>query len=73
MVVFYPPFKFWLSQEENWFTKSWFSRKFLEMLNCYQCNGWWSGLLVAIMGYFGLTWILWAFAISLVSPIVWVF
>src|SRR6185503_2384959 len=58
------PFKLWLSGKNNWFGK-----KLLEMLNCYQCNGFWSGFAVAVLGWLGLTWVLWAFAISLVSPL----
>lgn len=58
------PFKFWLSEKDTWLSK-----KALEMMNCYQCNGFWSGLIVAILGFLGWTWLLWAFAISLVSPL----
>ncbi len=72
------PIKLWLSGEEkNWFSKRLFrwkpdgflNNKILNLLNCYQCNGWWSGLITAIVGWLGLTWLLWAFAISLVSPL----
>jgi hypothetical protein len=58
------PFRFWLSEKNTWF-----SNKLLEMMTCYMCSGWWAGLFVAIAGYFGLDWLLWAFAASLVSPL----
>lgn len=47
----------------------WFFDKFVEMLNCHQCNGFWSGLTVFAFYYFDVWFMLWAFAISLLSPI----
>jgi hypothetical protein len=64
----FAPLKFWMSKQENWFTRSLFSRKLLELLNCYQCNGFWSGLITYSVYCMGWNWFLWALAISLVSP-----
>jgi len=59
-------FKFWLSEKDTWW-----SRPFLNMMNCYQCNGFWSGLVVFLIALASpwLNFLLWAFAISLVSPL----
>lgn len=53
----------------------WFGQKLVEMANCYQCNSWWSGLLLSSciwsLGHMPAWHIpLWAFAISLISPLV---
>ncbi len=65
----FAPFKFWLNG------KGWFGAKIVEMMNCYQCNGFWSGLVLALLAWaFGYTilWyvVLWPLAISIISPIV---
>ena len=43
--------------------------KFVELLNCHQCNGWWAGGFVFVLYYYNITILLWAFAISLLSPL----
>jgi uncharacterized Tic20 family protein len=58
------PVKVWLSN------KGW--TKIVDMMNCYQCNGFWSGVFIYMLylasPYLNL--LVWAFAISLVSPLV---
>jgi len=52
------PFKVWLEKG------GWFRTKLLNLMNCYQCSGWWSGLftgsLMCVMGVdplnCGLSW-----------------
>src|SRR4051812_9189389 len=65
----FAPFKFWLNG------KGWLGAKIVEMMNCYQCNGFWSGLMLALpawlLGYtIGWYVVLWPLAISIVSPLV---
>ncbi len=71
------PLKTWLSElkpEGNCFYRFrfWLGQKTLSMMNCYQCNGFWSGVLIYLM-YLSAPYtnfLLWGFAISLLSPIV---
>ncbi len=43
--------------------------KVVEMMNCHQCNGFWSGLIAVGFYYFEWYILLWAFTISLLSPL----
>jgi hypothetical protein len=83
-------FKYWLIFKENengapqkrWGNYScleWFFDKVVEMMNCHQCNGFWSGLAVFAIarfagfgpefGRFELWALVWGFMISLLSPV----
>ncbi len=43
--------------------------KVIEMMNCHQCNGFWSGLFAFGLYYIGWDLLLWGFSISLLSPL----
>ncbi len=43
--------------------------KIVEMMNCHQCNGFWSGLIAFGLYYIDWYLLLWGFAISLLSPL----
>ena len=65
----------WIFKTVGSWHNGWLGTKLVEMLNCYVCNGFWSGLLVGLVawlygssGFFHI--FLWGFAISLVSQFV---
>lgn len=46
--VIFNPLKKWLEKESQFGLVTWTKRKILEMMNCYQCSGFWSGLFVGL-------------------------
>lgn len=61
------PVKVWLGE------KGWLGAKLVQMLNCTQCNGFWSGML-AYLAYLSqpyLDFLVLGFIVSLASPILW--
>ena len=67
------PLKLWLSELTLSQPFAWLRDKFVYMLNCYQCGGFWSGVTVALVAIFAkqypvLNLLLWGWMISLLSP-----
>jgi hypothetical protein len=43
------PFKTWLAAPSKWKFLTWCKGKLLNLMNCYQCSGFWAGLFTGLM------------------------
>ena len=49
----------------------WIAKKFIYMLNCHTCNGFWSGIVAYVLFYFEIYVILFGFSVLFFSPLMY--